>query len=117
MRFTAGLLFALLALSARLVPAERAATPDGVFGAMKAELQRSQMLQLGELERPYFISYSVDDVHVWSASAMLGGLIVGLVESFTGIFISQAYTPAMVSLLLIAFLLVRPAGLFGRAAR
>jgi branched-subunit amino acid ABC-type transport system permease component len=49
--------------------------------------------------------------------AMLGGLIVGLVESFTGIFISQAYTPAMVSLLLIAFLLVRPAGLFGKAAR
>ncbi len=49
--------------------------------------------------------------------AMLGGLIVGLVESFTGIFISQAYTPAMVSLLLIAFLLVRPAGLFGNAAR
>jgi branched-chain amino acid transport system permease protein len=48
---------------------------------------------------------------------MLGGLIVGLVESFTGIFISQAYTPAMVSLLLIAFLLVRPAGLFGKAAR
>jgi TldD protein len=74
-RFTAGLLFALLALSAPLVPAERAATPDGVFGAMKAELQRSQMLQLGELEWPYFISYSVDDVHVWSASAMLGGLI------------------------------------------
>jgi hypothetical protein len=38
-------------------------------------LQRSQKLQLGELERPYFISYAVDDVHVWSASAMLGGLI------------------------------------------
>jgi branched-subunit amino acid ABC-type transport system permease component len=49
--------------------------------------------------------------------AMLGGLIVGLVESFTGIFISQAYTPAMVSLLLIAFLLVRPAGFFGNVAR
>lgn len=49
--------------------------------------------------------------------AMLGGLIVGLVESFTGVFITQAYTPAMVSLLLIGFLLVRPPGLFGRAAR
>jgi branched-subunit amino acid ABC-type transport system permease component len=49
--------------------------------------------------------------------AMLGGLIVGLVESFTGVFITQAYTPAMVSLLLIGFLLVRPQGLFGRPAR
>jgi branched-chain amino acid transport system permease protein len=49
--------------------------------------------------------------------ALVGGLIVGLVESFTGTLITQAYTPAMVSLLLIAFLLVRPAGLFGRAAR
>jgi branched-chain amino acid transport system permease protein len=49
--------------------------------------------------------------------AMLGGLIVGLVESFTGVFVTQAYTPAMVSLLLIGFLLARPQGLFGRAAR
>jgi branched-subunit amino acid ABC-type transport system permease component len=49
--------------------------------------------------------------------AMLGGLIVGLVESFTGVFITQAYTPAMVSLLLVGFLLVRPQGLFGRPAR
>jgi branched-subunit amino acid ABC-type transport system permease component len=49
--------------------------------------------------------------------ALIGGLIVGLVESFTGTFITQAYTPAMVSLLLIAFLLVRPAGLFGRVVR
>ena len=49
--------------------------------------------------------------------AMLGGLLVGLIESFTGTFITQAYTPATVSLLLIGFLLVRPAGLFGRAAR
>jgi branched-subunit amino acid ABC-type transport system permease component len=49
--------------------------------------------------------------------AMLGGLIVGLVESFTGVFITQAYTPAMVSLLLIGFLLLRPQGLFGRPAR
>ena len=49
--------------------------------------------------------------------AMMGGIIVGLVESFTGVFITQAYTPAMVSLLLIGFLLVRPVGLFGMAER
>ena len=49
--------------------------------------------------------------------ALLGGLMVGLVESFTGTFISQAYTPAAVSFLLIVFLLLRPGGLFGQAAR
>jgi branched-subunit amino acid ABC-type transport system permease component len=31
--------------------------------------------------------------------------------------VTQAYTPAMVSVLLIGFLLLRPAGLFGRAVR
>ncbi len=49
--------------------------------------------------------------------AMLGGVLVGMVESFTGTFISQAYAPATVSLLLILFLLVRPAGLFGTTVR
>jgi branched-subunit amino acid ABC-type transport system permease component len=49
--------------------------------------------------------------------ALLGGLLVGLVESFTGTFLSQAYSPAAVSILLIVFLLLRPGGLFGHAAR
>lgn len=49
--------------------------------------------------------------------AMLGGVLVGLVESFTGTFISQALAPATVSFLLIVFLVVRPAGLFGATAR
>lgn len=71
MKLAAGCFLAILVLSASLA----APPPDSVFEAMKAELQRSQTLQLGELERPYFISYAVDDIHVWSASAMLGGLI------------------------------------------
>lgn len=48
--------------------------------------------------------------------ALLGGLLIGLIESFTGTFWSQAYTPVVVSLLLVTFLLVRPTGLF-RGAR
>ena len=48
---------------------------------------------------------------------MLGGLLVGMVESFAGTFISQAYTPATVWFLLILFLLFRPAGLFGTTVR
>lgn len=49
--------------------------------------------------------------------SMLGGVLVGTVESFTGTFISQAYAPATVSFLLILFLLLRPAGLFGTTVR
>ncbi|HYB73972.1 MAG TPA: branched-chain amino acid ABC transporter permease [Candidatus Sulfotelmatobacter sp.] len=49
--------------------------------------------------------------------ALLGGLLVGLVESATGTYISQTYTPVVVSCLLVGFLLLRPAGLFGRTLR
>ncbi len=51
------------------------------------------------------------------AGALVGGLLVGILESFTGTYISQAYTPITVSILLIGFLLVRPAGLFGYSTR
>jgi branched-subunit amino acid ABC-type transport system permease component len=49
--------------------------------------------------------------------ALAGGLLVGLVESACGTYWSQAYTPVVVSCLLVSFLLVRPNGLFGRAVR
>ncbi len=49
--------------------------------------------------------------------ALVGGLLVGSLESFTGSYISQSYTPVTVSVLLILFLLVRPAGLFGKEVR
>jgi hypothetical protein len=59
-----------------------AAQPDGVFDAMQAELQRSMQLELGHLDKPYYLSYVVDDDHIWSASATLGGLIFSHTSSF-----------------------------------
>lgn len=47
---------------------------DAVWAAMQAELQRSMTLSLKQLERPYFVAYSIDDGKTWSASATLGGL-------------------------------------------
>ena len=47
----------------------QAAQPDAVADAMKAELQRSMTLTLNQLDKPYYLSYSVDDEHSWSASA------------------------------------------------
>lgn len=74
--------FRVACLCAAGVLAAAAAQTDSVFDAMKAELQRSETLQLGQLDRPYFISYEVDDVRVWSASAMLGGLIASNDHTF-----------------------------------
>jgi len=52
-----------------------AGQPDPVMDAMKAELKRATTLTLNQLDKPYFVSYSVDDYHSWSANATLGGLL------------------------------------------
>ncbi len=53
----------------------RAAQTDPVFDAMQAELKRSMTLTLNQLDKPYYLSYTIDDEHTWSAAATLGGLI------------------------------------------
>jgi hypothetical protein len=65
--------FAGIAMSLAGVAA--AAQPDAVFDAMQAELKRSMTLTLNQLDKPYYLSYTVDDEHTWSATATLGGLI------------------------------------------
>jgi TldD protein len=52
-----------------------AAQPDPVMDAMQAELKRSMTLTLNQLDKPYYLSYSVDDEHTWSGSATLGGVL------------------------------------------
>lgn len=47
------------------------------------------------------------------AGAMVGGLIIGLVESFSGVYIAPALKEAVYFGLFILVLLVRPQGLFG----
>lgn len=42
---------------------------------MKDELQRGMSLSLQQLEKPYYAQYTVDDLHSWTATATLGGLI------------------------------------------
>lgn len=64
-----------IALAASLLPTLPAAQPDAVLDAMHAELKRSMTLTLNQLDKPYFLSYMVDDEHSWSASATLGGLL------------------------------------------
>lgn len=48
---------------------------DPVLRALEAELERSRALRLGQLEPPYFIQYTLEDVAGFSVAATLGALI------------------------------------------
>jgi branched-chain amino acid transport system permease protein len=50
------------------------------------------------------------------AGAMLGGLIIGLIESLGGQFIAVRWTDAIIFSILVLVLVFRPSGLLGRAA-
>jgi branched-chain amino acid transport system permease protein len=47
--------------------------------------------------------------------AMLGGLMIGLIENFGSQYISSEYRDVYVFLLLIVVLLIRPSGILGKA--
>jgi predicted Zn-dependent protease len=48
---------------------------DAVYDAMQSELTRSMTLSLKTLDKPYFVSYMIDDGMAWTASAFQGGLV------------------------------------------
>lgn len=49
--------------------------------------------------------------------AMVGGLVIGLVEQLAAAYLSSSFAPAIVFLILVAVLLLRPQGLLGRVSR
>ncbi|MBI5514837.1 MAG: branched-chain amino acid ABC transporter permease [Deltaproteobacteria bacterium] len=49
--------------------------------------------------------------------AMLGGLVIGLVEQLSAAYLSSSFAPAIVFAILVVVLLVRPQGLLGRVTR
>ncbi len=48
--------------------------------------------------------------------AMLGGAILGLVETFTSAYISSSYKDLVAYILLITFLFIKPTGIFNERA-
>src|SRR3954454_19051009 len=70
--------FALPSTGSEDTPAGKVATDDHgdpVLKAMLAELKRSQeKLQLGQLQRPYYIDYQVTELEDHAADATLGAL-------------------------------------------
>jgi hypothetical protein len=71
-----------VALAASFLPILPAAQPDAVLDAMQTELKRSMTLTLNQLDKPYFLSYTVDDEHTWSAAATLGGLLSSNINTY-----------------------------------
>ncbi len=49
--------------------------------------------------------------------AMVGGLVIGLVEQLSAAYVSSSFAPAIVFSILVAVLLLRPQGLLGRVTR
>jgi branched-chain amino acid transport system permease protein len=48
--------------------------------------------------------------------AVLGGLVIGLAQAFTIGYVSSTFSDAIVFVILIAVMILRPSGLLGRAA-
>lgn len=69
---TATVTAALLILMGRAFAAD---SPDVILKAMRDELQHSRALDSVHLEKPYFISYSIEDGEAFGAVASLGGLL------------------------------------------
>jgi hypothetical protein len=66
---------ALLALSAPL-PGAGADSSDVVLKAMRDELAHSRALDGVNLEKPYFLSYTIEQGEAFTVSASLGGLLM-----------------------------------------
>lgn len=59
-----------------LVPALAMAQADSVMAAMQDELYRTmETLQIEEMQKPYFVSYSIDDVSVTEVAASFGAVL------------------------------------------
>lgn len=65
-----------LAVAAPLRAADELPADDTIMKAMVTELQRSMELQLEDLEKPYFIQFTVDDSINYQIRAAYGSLIV-----------------------------------------
>lgn len=108
----------LVGISARTTQVVSAATSGvmaGVAGVM-----------LGSL---YYASFSLDTIGVKGLTAaaiggfgnvqgaLLGGVVLGVVEAFAGVHVPSGYRDVVAYGLLILVLLIRPSGLLGRATR
>jgi branched-chain amino acid transport system permease protein len=84
----------------------------GIAGALLAPIFFVE-IDIGGLPALYAFSASIIGGFGSIPGVIVGGLSLGLVEIFTAAYISSEYKVAISFLILVAFLLVRPTGLFG----
>lgn len=68
-------LAATILLPLAVLSAETEAPPDTLMQALDAELARSAGLKLPDVERPYFVSYAIDDTDARWIEASFGALL------------------------------------------
>ncbi len=66
---------AAVVLALAVGPLSAAASEDALLEAMRAELDRSRALRVGDLEPPYYIEYTAEDMTICTAWASMGGLL------------------------------------------
>jgi branched-chain amino acid transport system permease protein len=89
------------------------AAAGGIFFAMNyPRIEATMGLVLGLKAFVAAVVGGIGDVR----GAMVGGFAIGLVEEFVAGYVTSSYRDTVVFALLVLVLLVRPAGLFGRAA-
>ena len=49
--------------------------------------------------------------------AMVGGLLIGLVESFVSVYVNLEMAPVAIAATLLLVLMIKPTGIFGKGAR
>ncbi|MBK5293706.1 MAG: hypothetical protein JJE04_18765 [Acidobacteriia bacterium] len=65
---------AFLLISASFLAAQKPA-PDPIMTALAQELERSRSLQLEGVDAPYYVEYSLDDLHAFSVVASMGAVV------------------------------------------
>ena len=80
-----------------------------LYGLYNQEVRFDLGFRLGLNAFTAAVLGGIGNVH----GAVLGGLIIGLVEAFTAFYLSQALSPAMVFAVLIVVIMLKPSGLLG----
>jgi branched-chain amino acid transport system permease protein len=85
----------------------------GVAGALVAPIVFPQF-QMGQAVLVKAFAASVIGGLDSIAGAIVGGLLIGLIESLVGAYVTSTYSDLMAFLLLIVVLIARPTGVLGR---
>ena len=83
---------------------------------LSGQVQQAHALGVGVVVQVGVLDGPGDGVGAHACVVVVGGLVVGLLESFGAGYVSSAYKDAIAFLVILAVLFAMPQGLFGRGA-